>query len=141
MTKLAAHVEEKMTGILLDMIALAFDGWSCESRYLVAVPASFESDNDRGPKQAMLRFSSLANETGHTTQEHKLFIKHVLCTYGRSWASVIALIGYNVSVNKRLASIIAKLLIGCASRRFNLAIKDMINANRYVFEVVQKPMG
>lgn len=82
MTRPRTHVEEKIKQMLPDTIAVVFEGWTCGSCYLVAVFAFFKFNNDCRNEQAMLSFSTFADKTGHTAQEHMLFMEHVLSTYG-----------------------------------------------------------
>ena len=108
---------------------------------MLAVFASFPASNALGHQQVLLAFSTFADETTHNANEHKKFLEHVLMRYKKSWVNVAALIGDNVSVNQKLATDLYKRLIGCASHRYNLAIKDMINSHDAVFKIVNKLMG
>lgn len=98
MTKLRAHVEEKIKGMLVNLFEMVFDGGSCGSIHRVTVFTFFKCNNDRGHEHVMLSLSTFTDETRYMAQEHKLFLKHILYTYGKSLAIVIAFICRNVFV-------------------------------------------
>ncbi|KAH9135418.1 hypothetical protein LEN26_006419 [Aphanomyces euteiches] len=66
------------------------------------------------------------DKTRMTSDAHLEFMVFVLELYGKSWSNVVALIGDNCSTNIALARKAAVSFIGCASHRFNLAVKDIL---------------
>ena len=61
--------------------------------------------------------------------------------FGKSLDNVTSLIGDNVSTNKALADLCEKPLIGCASHRFNLAVKVFLSPREDLIAKVNKQMG
>ena len=59
MLKLTEHVEKKFSNSVPDQFALIFDSLEQESRYIVAVFASFPSKNKQGFKEVLLSFQHL----------------------------------------------------------------------------------
>ena len=50
----------------------------------------------------------------------------ILDVYGKSWNNIICLVGDNVAVNKSISTKVDVPLVGCASHRYNLAVRDVI---------------
>ncbi|KAG6612736.1 uncharacterized protein IUM83_03207 [Phytophthora cinnamomi] len=61
----------------------------------------------------------------HNAVTHKAAFHDVLSYFGKTLSQVAFLIGDNCSVNKKLARLMAVLLVSCSSRRFNLAVKGL----------------
>ena len=60
--------------------------------------------------------------------------------YNKKVEDVVALIGDNVAVNKSFARNLGIPFIGCASHRFNLAVKDILEDNQLIISKVQSIM-
>jgi hypothetical protein len=58
----------------------------------------------------------------------------------RTLESVLCFVGDNCSTNKRLAAICSIPLIGCASHRFNLAVKEILKQHKHLVDKVEKLM-
>jgi len=132
---LTAHVESKIRSQLPDRIALVFDGWSSNDTHFVAVYATYSSESELGYNSVLLAFSPFEDESSQDAIHHLDFTKWVLSNYGKSFANVIALIGDNCATNRRFATLAKTNFVGCASHRFNLAVKDMIEESN---DIVQK---
>ncbi len=74
-------------------------------------------------------FSSLENETTQSANAHLEYIGYVLELFNKSIENVVCLIGDNCSVNRSLAKRIGIGFIGCASHRWNLAMKDVTGSS------------
>ena len=120
-------VENKVKEILPDKFALVIDGWTKNSTHFVAILANFHAETKVGFEQIMLAFSPMVSETSFRAIDHFGFIEWVLGRYGKSLDNVVAVIGDNVSTNKALADMCKTPLIGCASHRFNLAMKKFLD--------------
>ena len=132
---LTEHVEMKIKNLLHSKLALVFDGWTVGSTHYLAVFASFHASNDDGYDARLLTLSPMGDECSLNAQEHYEFLTFVLNLYQKSWANVVCLVGDNMNTNKSIANILGRPLIGCASHRLNLAVKDVLNEEE---ELLQK---
>ena len=140
MLRYTEAVEKKIERLLEDRFALVFDGSSCGSRFLVAVFASLPADNRKLFHQLLLSFSTFEDETTKIDAEHRYYVQYVLGCYKKTWVNIVALVGYNCSMNIFLSSTKYIALVGCASYRLNLTIKDLIKTRKKLFDKVQKVM-
>ena len=123
---LTEHVEEKIAKILPPKFAFVFDGWSTNSTNYLAIFATFPTRNSRIYDKRLLTFSPMGDESSLDTNEHFQFLSFVLGIYHKSWTNVLCLIGDNVNTNKALSNRVGLAFIGCASHRFNLAMRDLL---------------
>ena len=134
-------VENKIKEVLPDKFALVIDGWTKNSTHFVAIFVSFHADTKVGFEQVMLAFSPMNSETSFRASDHFGFIEWVLGLYGKSLDNVVAVIGDNVSTNQALADMCKKPLIGCASHRFNLAMKKFLDPFESLMSKITDLMG
>ncbi|EGZ12810.1 hypothetical protein PHYSODRAFT_511059 [Phytophthora sojae] len=71
---------------------------------------------------------------------HLTAIKRFLPFFGKSISGCLFLVGDNCGVNKRLANLLGVPLIGCASHRLNLAVRDYLEPHDSILEEVQQLM-
>ena len=76
-------------------------------------------------------------ETNYAASTHKDLLDWVSELYGKTLDNVVAIIGDNAEVNKALANLCGKPLIGCASHRFNLAIKVILKEQEHLIGRIQ----
>lgn len=69
----------------------------------------------------------MEREDTKNAEEHVSFAKFVLSEFGKSFANVVNEIGNNCVTNKAFCSRAGISFIVCASHRFNLAVKDLMN--------------
>ena len=139
---LTKEVEKKISHILPEKIALVIDGWTKASVHFVGVFATYpDLGKVGGYESVMLAFSPMFCETEFGADEHYEFISWVLSVYGKTFENVIAIIGDNVSVNKALSTKCNLPLIGCASHRFNLAVKEHLKPQCAILEKINNLMG
>ena len=137
MKDLTLIVEAKIASTIPETFAIILDGWSYVSTHYLGVLASWPSDCDGGYDIALLALSPLDDETTLSAMEHEKFIKFVLSLYGKTTENFICVVADNNATNKLLASSMGASFIGCASHRFNLAMKDMIANYEEHIEKVQ----
>ena len=138
--KLTETKKEKISSLLPDKLALVFDGWtSCSTHYL-AVFASFSSTNNYGHETRLLSVSTMGDECNLRSAEHYEFLTYILNLYKKSWSNVVALIGDNVNTNKSLANRTGIPLVGCASHRLNLAMRDVLDEEEQLIERINSIM-
>ena len=121
------RVESKVKDNFPGKFALVIDGCSKSSLHYVGAFASYGS-NSPTSYSTVLSFSPMFSETSSTATDHYEFLEWVFSLYSKSFENV-AIIGDNVSTNKALANMCSKSLLGCASYRFNLAMKKMLTPN------------
>ena len=66
------------------------------------------------------------DETKLNADEHVKFTEIVLSSYGKWWNNIAALIGDNCNTNRSMSKKAMVNFIGCASHRFDLAVKDIM---------------
>lgn len=141
MTKLTKAVECKISNMLPNKFALIFDGWSQNSRHYVAIFASFPStSNSHGYETVLLSFAPLTGERNLSSDAHIRYFGFVLELYGKGWTNVTAIIGDNCNTNTCMAKLVGTHFIGCASHRFNLAMKLFIERSNIVFDKINSIM-
>ncbi len=124
---LTSSVEVKITLLLPDKFATVFDGWSCGDTHYVAIYATFPYTTPVGYRKVLLWFWPFKEEASQRAQEHYKYLEFVLSTFKKSFDNVAVLVGDNCNTNKALADKAGKLFVGCASHRFNLAMKDKLS--------------
>ncbi|KUF88703.1 hypothetical protein AM588_10001926 [Phytophthora nicotianae] len=78
-------------------------------------------------RYVLLAFCPLGDEEDLGAQSLFDLIADTLSTYNKPWESVLFMIGDNCSVNQAIGRKIGALpFIGCASHRFQLAVKDFL---------------
>ena len=134
LAKLAATVEKKIAELLPEKFCLVFDGWSSSDK--TGIFATFPSST-KGAKflanpscsayvKVLLTFSPMGDEDSLNANEHYEFTSYILSLYEKDWSNVVCLVGDNCPTNKAFATKANARFIGCASHRFNLAVKDML---------------
>jgi hypothetical protein len=119
-------VQKKVMNLLPEVFALIFDGWSCGQTHYIGLYASFPKESVSGYEKVLLAFAPMNDESSLNADEHIKFVEVVLSSYGKWWNNVAALIGDNCSTNRCMARKAQVNFIGCASHRFNLAVKDIL---------------
>ena len=133
-------VEQKIARLLPEKIALVFDGWTSGTSHYLAVFASFPAPNKRGYEMRLLTMSPMGDESRLDAEEHYQFISFTLSLYNKSWKNVCCLIGDNVSTNKCLSTKAKVPFIGCASHRFNLAVRALLQDDEPLVSKIQNIM-
>ncbi|KAG3013494.1 hypothetical protein PC121_g9457 [Phytophthora cactorum] len=95
-----------------------------------------------GPQYPLLSMAPVMDEPGdHLTAEgHLMEIERFLPFFGKTIQGVKFLVGDNCAVNKRLAKLMKVPLVGCASHRLNLAVRDFLRPHESALEEVQQLM-
>jgi hypothetical protein len=114
--KIAEDLKDKIVGLI-------FDGWSEDSSHFVALVACYEGKDDNATLR-LLAVAPLLNESDFGAESHREYIDNTLLSYGLTTNSISFIVGDNCNTNKSLARLMNKPLIGCASHRFNLAVKS-----------------
>ena len=134
---LTTIVETKISRTLPDTFSLIFDGWTHITTHYLGVLASWPSDTQGEYNFALLALSPLEDETSLSAAQHESFIRFVLSVYGRTSDNVICVIADNAGTNKAIAAALGTKFIGCASHRFNLAMKSILSSYEYLIGKVQ----
>jgi hypothetical protein len=71
---------------------------------------------------------------------HLNAIARFLPLFGKSISGCKFLVGDNCAVNKRLANLLVVPLVGCASHRLNLVVRDYLRTYEDILEEVQQLM-
>ena len=127
MSLLTTTVEREISKLLPERFAIIIDGWSKSSTHFLAVFASFPSNEENGYSTVLLAFSPLFDETSFTAKAQYDFVVWVIeNVFKRSLTDVVAVIGDNCETNKAMCNLGGFNFVGCASHRFNLAVKKLL---------------
>eukprot|EP00644_Phytophthora_capsici_P002609 jgi/Phyca11/105571/e_gw1.11.550.1 len=120
------------------------DGWTSAGWHYVAIFAVFDDTSASGPTPVtgedyfddldclsrrflLLAFSPVDEEEDLSAQSLFDLIADTLSLYERPWDAVLCMIGDNCSVNQYIGRREGAIpFIGCASHRFNLAMRDLL---------------
>ncbi|KAG3093117.1 hypothetical protein PC121_g3350 [Phytophthora cactorum] len=93
-----------------------------------------------GPQYPLLSMAPVMDEPGdHLTAEgHPMAIERFQPFFGKTIQGVKFLVGDNCAVNKRLAKLMKIPLVGCASHRLNLAVRDFLRPHESALKEVQQ---
>jgi hypothetical protein len=76
---------------------------------------------------------------GMRAQDHLNHVEKVLKSYGKTFDHIVCLVGDNSSVNQCMDPCILNVpLIGCASHKFNLAVRKRILQQAELTPIVKK---
>ena len=120
MNMVTVKVENEITKDLPTKFGLIIDGWSSGTTHYLAVFACYPSNSP------LLAFSPLLNEEDLNAESHVEFIETILTLYNSDLSRILYITGDNCNLNKAIANNIGVPLIGCASHRMNLAVKDYL---------------
>ena len=100
MDLLTTKVEEKVAAMLLNKLAINFDGWPAGVKHCVAVYCTYPSKSSEDSfDQLLLVFSPMETESNQSADNHIEYLEWVLKVFGKSLANVVALSDDNCSTN------------------------------------------
>ena len=139
---LKAVVQEEVKMRLPSKFAIIFDGWTEGTDHYIGIWASYNivEDGKEVPIQLLLSIRPLLADgiEGMTAADHLLHISRVLAIYGKDTTNVICFVGDNCNVNQSIARTMKIPLIGCASHKFNLAVKRWIKEQPQLTDIIEK---
>ncbi len=112
------EVEKAIYTVLPDKFIIIGDGWTFDSVYYFALFASFEA------MTILLSMSPLISEESKSAAAHYEAIVYNLSLFGKTVTNVTAYVADNENLNKAIAKLLKVPLIGCASHRLALAVKN-----------------
>ncbi|EGZ12619.1 hypothetical protein PHYSODRAFT_337039 [Phytophthora sojae] len=123
-----------------ERFGLVLDGWTHGTEHYMAVYGCFETAT--GPQYPLLSLAPVMDEPDDrlSADGHLTAIKRFLPFFGKSISGCLFLVGDNCGVNKRLANLLGVPLIGCASHRLNLAVRDYLEPHDSILEEIQQLM-
>lgn len=137
------RVKATIAADLPDQFGIIFDGWSERSTHYLAIVAVYSSDKDGAATriQRLLSLAPFEDETSFTARSHRAHLEFILSGYGKSSGNIVFLSGDNCSTNTALAKSMRLPLVGCASHRFNLAMKTILDTCKAVLDKVNTLMA
>lgn len=123
MSLLTLRVENKISKTLPSKLALVFDGWTPNMAHFVSIYVIFPSSVDCGFDKVLLGSSPFEDEVFMSADAYVKYVTTVLEVYKKSLSNVLCYLGDNCSTNTCFASKVPGKFIGCASHRYNLALK------------------
>jgi hypothetical protein len=142
MRLLTEKVKQKISDLLSELFALVFDGWTLgQTRYLAVFATFPDVKSESGYMKVLLAFSPMEEEESLNANAHVKFFEYVLQLYGKSWNNVAALIGDNCTTDLSFAGKANTYFIGCASHRFNLAMKFYFEEHKGMLKKINDIMS
>ncbi|KAE8986324.1 hypothetical protein PF011_g20033 [Phytophthora fragariae] len=144
--------------ILPRRYGIVLDGWTSGGRHYIAIFAVFNNpslDGTRVPRSSdyhddleyhsrrfvLLAFCPMEDEGDLSARSLFDLIADTLSKYEQPWEAVAFMVGDNCSVNQSIGRRVGAIpLIGCASLRFALAVKDFMQSDEGLLEKVHKLM-
>ena len=98
------------------------------------------ADSEEVPVQSILSMKPLLADgmKGMRATDHLEHVEKVLESYGKTLENILYLVGDNCSVNQSMARILGVPLIGCASHKFNLAVRQWISQQAERTPIIKK---
>jgi hypothetical protein len=121
----AAEVERKISNVIPDSFAIVYDAWTTRSQHFVGTFVTFDT------KCILIGFTLMDMDEDDDEPSFDAFkfmqvISGQLAFYSKDWTNVVCVIGDNCSVNKKLADLVKKPMIGCHSHRFNIGVNAFL---------------
>lgn len=114
--------ELKEAGVL----SLLLDGWTADgtSTHYIAIFAGYKHPSSGKYTEVLLAMQPTLDEDGGMGADaHEELLESTIALYSLTKSNIVCLVGDNCSTNKCLARQWGVPLVGCASHRFNLAVK------------------
>ena len=127
-------VERKLSIMLPDKFGLVFDGWTCDgmSDHYIAIFAMWSKENEAGVTRVLLCCGPQEQPDENdlpgiefTAADIGDHIINQLRVFNKTLANVDCLVCDNCAVNRKLAELMEKPMVGCYSHRLNLAIANI----------------
>ena len=135
-------VREAICKLLPLKFVIMFDGWSDGTQHYIAAAASFTRivNGKEEAQQTMLSMAPLLSGGIHgmRAKDHLDHLSKVLRIYGRDCCDILCLVGDNCSVNQSMARTLNIPLLGCASHKFNLAVRRWIAGQPDLVAILDK---
>lgn len=140
---LLAVVKKTIEAELPPKFCIVFDGWTEGTHHYIGVAAAYlrlGADGKETPVQTMLSMKPLLADgvKGMRACDHLDHLAKVLESFGRTFENILCLVGDNCSVNQSMARQLGVPLIGCASHKFNLAVRQWISQQADLIPIIKK---
>jgi hypothetical protein len=127
-----AEVEVQVAKNLPAKFGLIIDGWSEGNQHFFGLYAAFDTQ-----EFPLLAIAPPLDEESYTAANQAAFIADCLDLFGKNVSDVLFLVADNTNVNPATADILKCPFIGCASHRFNLAVKEYMGTHEEALENIQ----
>jgi hypothetical protein len=126
----AAETEKAISADMLEagVITLLMDGWTCDgtSTHYIAIFAGFICPATQVYKEALLSLQPTLSEDDMGADAHIELFESTLEMYMLTKEYVCCIVGDNCATNQAISKRWGIPMVGCASHRFNLAVKHWI---------------
>ena len=123
------------------LISLLLDGWTADgtSTHYIAIFAGYKHPETGKYTEVLLAIQPTLNEEGAMGADaHEELLQSTIELYKLTKTNILCLIGDNCNTNKCLARQWKVPLVGCASHRFNLAVKAWLEAQPGLNDIIKK---
>lgn len=125
LTKLAAVVERKERDNLPSKFTLIFELGTVSDTHYVSKYACFTAQTPVAYLQVMLLLSPMGDESSPDAAEHLDFTIRIVSLFDRSLFNVVRIVGDNCNINKCIANLAQKPLVGCASYLVKFSVSNI----------------
>ena len=121
-----------------------FDGWTEGKEHYIGLNISYnvpcKETGKQVPTHSLLSMCPLLAEeiVGMTATDHLRHISKVMSSSGRASEDILCLVGDNSAVNKKMATDLGVPILGCASHKFNLAVRMWIKSQPQLTTIINK---
>ncbi|KAG3002197.1 hypothetical protein PC128_g14402 [Phytophthora cactorum] len=136
MRYVACKVGQTIASQMGESFGLMFDGWTCNSLYLLDMFAVYVVNEVRH-QHLLALFPIDGSQTAGAHLEH---LASVLIVYGKWFDMARFFIGDNCSTNQGIATKLGVPLIGCSNHRFNLALNQFLEKYQNQIDMIQTLM-
>jgi BED zinc finger len=136
--------ETIVTKLSASKFVLMFDGWTEGTEHYIGLNISYnvqcKETGKQVPTHSLLSMRPLLAEeiVGMTAADHLRHISKVMLSYGRASEDILCLVGDNCAVNKKMAADLGVPILGCASHKFNLAVRVWIKSQPQLAMIINK---
>ena len=135
-TEQAISLELKEAG----KVTLLMDGWTCDgaSTHYIAIFAGYKHPKSGEYNEVLLALSPTLEEDDLGADAHIDLFESTIDLYGNSKDDIACIIGDNCNTNKAISTRWDIPMVGCASHRLNLAVKQWIDSHGNIAEAIEK---
>jgi len=121
-------------------ITLLMDGWTCDgaSTHYIAIFAGYQHPKTKEYNEVLMALSPSLEEDDLGADAHIALFEQTLELYQIPKDNVACIIGDNCSTNKAISTRWNIPMVGCASHRLNLAVKQWIEEQPGVADAIEK---
>lgn len=137
---LTSKMEDKINSTLSDKFAIIFDGSTGGNNHYVSVFATYPSNQSTVYGSVLLALTSIGDQNASEANKHYELMQIVLQVLEKSIENVADIVRDSCNAIRAFTRCIGPLFLRCQSRRYQLGLKDTLQAHMSTTERVRKIM-